>query len=757
MRTIRTLLMAVALAVPAPSAAAATYTENFENYSIGALNGQNGWSKTSGSGRADVYADNGPTIAGSKCVLLDNLSGSWITLRKSISDLVATDKILAIQYDVKNVTNHSGKYPTTFRVRVYDSATGYAAIGNMHYDGGGDPASQAWANNGTTNAWAPGGPAWSDTGWHNVIWRLNYATREFVSITFDAAQYPQPGWYFAYNATKADLMEIYLSGPDGSNDIWEIDNIVLTSYPVPAPLSIAAAKSLVDGAGATLQAVVSAVFPGYSPQRFYIQQSSPSRCGIQVRASGALPAVNQTVSVTGEMATDPTTRERYISAPTGCQVTGSGTVKPICMNTRALGGGAMGIQKGVYQGQGLNNVGLLVKVCGKVTGKAADGSYLYVSDGSAVDDGGSPGAKVDLSAIAQVMRPESAVGNNVVIEGVCSMYALGGNAHRMIKVRSTVDFTNYSLKIFKVIVLNFDPVVPSVGKRTHEALGWNDPRPHALNYMNDLKEMSACWAQYRIVEWHDIDYHAHFTDGFQYTAQQYYDKWRSCGSGCSDWHQGTADYYKIINDFGIAPRVASGEIDEVLMFGSPCGSAFWEAAMAGTTPYFINGDHCHVPAAGRNFTIMGFNYEREVGCMLEDFCHRSECIMSHVYGRPLWDLWIPKWPPADNWDRFRMYDKIKSGEAALGICHYAPNSQKDYEWGNTTYVWSHCDDWLYNWPNLQGIKRWVNCAEWGNGDMRLHHLWWLKHFPRKPGVNPDAKQNNWWKYLVDYNSYPESR
>jgi hypothetical protein len=106
-----------------------------------------------------------------------------------------------------------------------------------------------------------------------------------------------------------------------------------------------------------------------------------------------------------------------------------------------------------------------------------------------------------------------------------------------------------------------------------------------------------------------------------------------------------------------------------------------------------------------------------------------------------------------------MIDKVQSGESACGFCHYAPNSQSDYDWGNTTYVWSMCDDWLYNWPNLQGAvtKRWVNCGEWGKGDMRLHHKWWLTHIPKRSGVNADGKQNNWWKYLCDYWSYPESR
>jgi len=136
--------------------------------------------------------------------------------------------------------------------------------------------------------------------------------------------------------------------------------------------------------------------------------------------------------------------------------------------------------------------------------------------------------------------------------------------------------------------------------------------------------------------------------------------------------------------------------------------------------------------------------------MLEDYCHRTESIMAHVYGS--WN----GYPPQHNWDKFSLYDKIAPGEAACGNCHYAPNSNSDYDWGNHKIVWGSCDDWLNNWPNLQGTKKQVDCSEWGNGDMRLHHIWWFKHIPHADGINPDGKQNNWWKYIADFNSYAES-
>ena len=53
-------------------------------------------------------------------------------------------------------------------------------------------------------------------------------------------------------------------------------------------------------------------------------------------------------------------------------------------------------------------------------------------------------------------------------------------------------------------------------------------------------------------------------------------------------------------------------------------------------------------------------------------------------------------------------------------------------------------------PHLDGAPRWVNCQEWGNGDTRLHHLWWLKHLPHVAGSSGGISYN-WWEYITDPN------
>lgn len=297
----------------------------------------------------------------------------------------------------------------------------------------------------------------------------------------------------------------------------------------------------------------------------------------------------------------------------------------------------------------------------------------------------------------------------------------------------------------KVLIISYDPIVRSEGgKRLHEVCRWHDPEALVRGFMEDVADVSGGAVQYRIAAREDVDGFPVKMDGFRYDEQSFITCFRS-GKG---WHQPDAiDYAALLRGYRIAERVERGEVDEVWVMATPY-SGMYESTMAGRGAYFCNSDplpNVHCPRA---FVVMGFNYERGVGEMLEDLGHRTESIMTHVYGS-----WEPKETHA--WNRFTLYDKIAPGRAGCGNVHFAPSSQHDYDWGNPSKVLSSCDDWL-RYPHLTGERRMVSCAEWGNGDIRLHHRWWLRHLPHVPG-RTDGKLNDWWQYVLDFNRYPESR
>jgi hypothetical protein len=289
----------------------------------------------------------------------------------------------------------------------------------------------------------------------------------------------------------------------------------------------------------------------------------------------------------------------------------------------------------------------------------------------------------------------------------------------------------------KVLLIVYDPIMDnSTGAVLSKQQSWYRTADLVNSFMADLLQVSSGLARYEIVQRVDLNEFPAKTDGFRYTPQTFMNVW----GGTAPKHMPQeVDYYAIINQFNILQRVARNEIDEVWIFGFP-HAGFYESIMGGPGAFW-----CNAPAltktdtSKRRFVIMGFSYERYVGEMLEAYGHRAESIMEKTFSKLAGD--------ANLWKRFMKYEKIAPGRAACGNIHFAPNSQQDYEWNNPSMVKSECYDWLLNFPNFKGDIRVVSSSEWGGGDIRAHHQWWLNHFPRVAGRR-NGIHNNWWQYVV---------
>jgi hypothetical protein len=289
----------------------------------------------------------------------------------------------------------------------------------------------------------------------------------------------------------------------------------------------------------------------------------------------------------------------------------------------------------------------------------------------------------------------------------------------------------------KVLVIVYDPIMDrSTGVTLSQQLKWYRPTDLITGFMADLLEISGGMARYQIVQRVDVDEFPARTDGFQYTPQTYMDVLQ----GTASPHKPSGvDYYAILSKYKILQRVARNEIDEVWVFGFP-HAGFYESIMCGPDAFWCNSPALkNTEASKRRFVVMGFSFERYIGEMLEAYGHRAESIMEKTFGKLSGD--------ANLWRRFTAYEKIAPGKSACGNIHFAPNSQHDYDWSNPTPVVSECYDWLLNFPTFKGDMRIVGPSEWGNGDIRAHHKWWLNHFPRVAG-RKNGIQNNWWQYVV---------
>jgi len=287
-----------------------------------------------------------------------------------------------------------------------------------------------------------------------------------------------------------------------------------------------------------------------------------------------------------------------------------------------------------------------------------------------------------------------------------------------------------------VLVVVYDPIVTSEGgHRLSKLLGWNNPGKLVQRYISDLRDASYGYCNYEVIAQVQVDKFPIKADGFSYTPEEYVSAWRAR----SGFHEpDAADYQHLVNQLGVIDSIDNGEFDEVWLIGPPY-AGFYESRMAGPGAIWCNAPPLEAfDYASRRFVIMGFNYERGVGEMLESFGHRAESILSHVFRKIRGE---------DNlWERYIRYELTAPGHAEVGNVHFAPNSRRDYDWGNRTTVLSSCDNWL-GFPDLSGSPRPVNSSEWGNGDTRLHHLWWLKHFPHVAG-SCSSISHNWWEYVI---------
>lgn len=289
----------------------------------------------------------------------------------------------------------------------------------------------------------------------------------------------------------------------------------------------------------------------------------------------------------------------------------------------------------------------------------------------------------------------------------------------------------------RVLAILHNPVIRARGRKAQIAYRWNDPDALAQGYIDDLRAASSGYANYKIVDRIEVDGFPVKKDGFRYTDDGFDRAWTS-----RQFHQPDAvDYLALVREFRLIERVNANEIDEVWLLGFPyCG--YYESIMAGPGAFWCNAPPLEGTGhAQRRFIIMGFNYERGVGEMLEDMGHRVESMMSRVYQGMQGE--------ANLWERFMRHEKTHPGLAECGNVHFAPNSVRDYDWGNRTPVKSRADSW-YAFPDLSAEPRVMTCSEWGDGDIRKHHVWWLRHLPHIAGETNGVSWN-WWEYAIDPN------
>lgn len=200
-------------------------------------------------------------------------------------------------------------------------------------------------------------------------------------------------------------------------------------------------KTLSDGSPVILKSGITTLAFPYS---VYVEDSKRAYA-IRVDKAGHGLSSGALVDVAGTIKTDGD-QERYIDANVISPV-GTGKVKPLYLGNKELGGAdqkSSGIcQKGVKDGVGLNNIGMLVTVFGKITVIDYYGSYFYIDDGSHTKDGTMTYSRYGSTENVGVRVCSSGwrwgYGRYVKVTGISTLKLTSSGLIRQIKVLNDTD------------------------------------------------------------------------------------------------------------------------------------------------------------------------------------------------------------------------------------------------------------------------------------------------------------------------------
>lgn len=299
----------------------------------------------------------------------------------------------------------------------------------------------------------------------------------------------------------------------------------------------------------------------------------------------------------------------------------------------------------------------------------------------------------------------------------------------------------------KVIVLIYDPVLPSAGgKPLIEHLHGTDPIEASRILVDVVREASWGYINYEIVDVIRVDGYPKKVDGFQYDEAKYLEARRT-----KEWQPASSSYRGFFEEHGLLDRFQKEEITELWVWGAD-GFHFDEFAMYIPNRYARFGPTENpwlyrpydIPTElGRTTWVMGFNVEVGVDNMIHSYAHRIESMAALALADGVWDTKTAR----DPWNVFSYLETDHPGTPSqVGNCHVPPNGQSGYDYNNPRRV----DSWAWYWwryPDVRGAPAPISSRAWGKNQFG-YMKWLLERVPKFAGYTSFG-YNNWWVYIAN--------
>jgi len=145
--------------------------------------------------------------------------------------------------------------------------------------------------------------------------------------------------------------------------------------------------------------------------------------------------------------------------------------------------------------------------------------------------------------------------------------------------------TDLARKTNNLLVINYDPVLRDHGgTNLQRFLRWNNPRPMTTNLVRYIRESSGGYANFRIVDWIDVDAFPAKRDGFRYTEQSFLEMWKDKKKARQP---DSVSYAAIFKELNLAERVRKDDVSEIWIWGAPYfGTDEYAMKIPGDQVYF---------------------------------------------------------------------------------------------------------------------------------------------------------------------------
>ena len=311
----------------------------------------------------------------------------------------------------------------------------------------------------------------------------------------------------------------------------------------------------------------------------------------------------------------------------------------------------------------------------------------------------------------------------------------------------------------KTAVVVYNPIVTNTIENAHggifsEEMGWGNATNTVDNIVNWWRQCSRGMVNLEVVYWTNLfQVMKNMPDRDKPAYRPSIEKVFEAARARKEFSVGHQDeQYCLTNDVPyVWEKIKNKEVDLLIQVVFPFAPGGWESLMQGEGASWCNSWGRHAPIEHCFMSVYPTTERQDTP--MENFGHAFESLISTYYSNSTdWNYN----PQGNEWTLFtRQSANTNANFCHVGYVHYAPNTPRDYLWGEDTIVYSYAPGWL-RYPNmLKYPPVAMNTRYWGGGVNANQKQWLFYHAPQRYGLYRGHLMN-WLTIFLNLNTaaYP---